>query len=225
MQKHTRAFKQGWQIKSEFTQNNRKMLVILCPDCGKDYKIRKTAYRDPRTCRVCRFKASNRASLGAHRGVGDLSKTFYNYFRHTAKKRGIDWGVSIEHLWELAVKQEFKCQMTGLDIVFPTITDAHGNYSCDEKALTKIRLGSGKVNVASLDRIDSYKGYIEGNVQWVCKWINIMKNGLENEEFIHLCHLVAERHANPEPSRLNWFPYGRDVRRKVQRLEGEEPNQ
>ena len=37
---------------------------------------------------------------------------------------------------------------------------------------------------ASLDRIDSSKGYIKGNVQWVHKNINYMKQEMTNEEFL-----------------------------------------
>lgn len=44
----------------------------------------------------------------------------------------------------------------------------------------------------SLDRIDSTKGYIEGNVQWVHKSVNIMKSTLTQEQFINFCKLVAE---------------------------------
>jgi len=225
MTKVKRSSDKHWIIKSEFKYDHRYMLVIACPICELEYEIRKTNYRKERTCRRCMFVAQNRASLGRHRGVGDLTKTFYNYFRSTAKKRNILWDVSIEYLWQIAEAQDKKCALSGLEIVFPTITGAHGNWEMDVKTLTKVRLGNGMVEAASLDRIDSDKGYIEGNVQWTCKWINIMKNGLDSNEFVYLCYLVASRHANPDPSRLKWFPYGRDVRRKVQRLEGEEPNQ
>lgn len=214
-----------WIIKSEFKYDNRCMLVIACPTCGLESEIRKTIYRKERICRKCNFIARNRASLGKHQGTGDLTKTFYNHFRFTAKKRNIPWDVSIEYLWGLAESQQKKCALSGLDIIFPTVCGINSGAEMGVKALAKIRLGNGRVEAASLDRIDSDKGYIEGNVQWTCKWMNIMKNGLDNDEFVHLCHLVASRHANPEPSRLNWFPYGRDVRRKVQRLEGEEPSQ
>ena len=36
---------------------------------------------------------------------------------------------------------------------------------------------------ASLDRIDSTKGYTEGNVQWVCLAVNQMKSDKTEEEF------------------------------------------
>jgi hypothetical protein len=40
---------------------------------------------------------------------------------------------------------------------------------------------------ASLDRIDSSKGYIIGNVQWAHKMVNRMKNDMPQEEFIEFC--------------------------------------
>lgn len=45
---------------------------------------------------------------------------------------------------------------------------------------------------ASLDRIDSNKGYIKGNVQWVHKKINQMKWLFSKNEFIELCVAVAK---------------------------------
>ena len=45
---------------------------------------------------------------------------------------------------------------------------------------------------ASLDRIDSKKGYIEGNVHWVFKSINRLKSDLTHTEFIELCGLVSK---------------------------------
>ena len=45
---------------------------------------------------------------------------------------------------------------------------------------------------ASLDRIDSSKGYIEGNVQWVHKRVNLMKGNMSTENFIEWCNLVVK---------------------------------
>lgn len=46
-------------------------------------------------------------------------------------------------------------------------------------------------NNASLDRIDSSKGYIKGNVQWVDKYVNLAKGHLSEDFFIQLCRRVA----------------------------------
>jgi hypothetical protein len=46
-------------------------------------------------------------------------------------------------------------------------------------------------HTASLDRIDSNKDYVEGNIQWVHKHLNLMKNILSQEYFINLCNKVS----------------------------------
>jgi hypothetical protein len=49
-------------------------------------------------------------------------------------------------------------------------------------------------HTASLDRIDSDRHYEPGNVQWLHKAVNIMKNRLSQADFIEICHRVAEFH-------------------------------
>lgn len=44
---------------------------------------------------------------------------------------------------------------------------------------------------ASLDRIDSSKGYIEGNVEFVCLAVNYAKNGFSKEQMIEFFGKVA----------------------------------
>lgn len=45
---------------------------------------------------------------------------------------------------------------------------------------------------ASLDRTNSYKGYLKNNVKWVHKTVNKMKQNLSEEEFIYFCKLVTD---------------------------------
>jgi hypothetical protein len=49
---------------------------------------------------------------------------------------------------------------------------------------------------ASLDRIDSDKGYAEDNVQWVHKKINSMKQTMRDELFIEMCKRVAAHNSS-----------------------------
>lgn len=65
------------------------------------------------------------------------------------------------------------------------------NDICNE-----LNIKSKTLITASLDRIDSSKGYVIGNVQWVHKTINTMKMDLANSEFIKLCQMVAKNHDN-----------------------------
>ena len=50
-----------------------------------------------------------------------------------------------------------------------------------------------EINVtASVDRIDSKKGYTKDNVQWVHKKVNLMKGTMSQKDFIETCKSVVE---------------------------------
>lgn len=51
--------------------------------------------------------------------------------------------------------------------------------------------GRTRTRTASLDRIDSTKGYVEGNVQWIHKRLNIMKGKSTDVTFIKDCERVV----------------------------------
>lgn len=97
-----------------------------------------------------------------------------------AKARNIEWNVTNEYLSELFESQMEECALTGAKIRFsPKGIGAPG---------------SAKISTASLDRIDSSKGYIEGNVQWVHKDVNKMKNNLSEKGLIEWCQLIVNYH-------------------------------
>jgi hypothetical protein len=52
---------------------------------------------------------------------------------------------------------------------------------------------SDLINTASIDRIDSTKGYIKGNIQFVCMAINFMKNNMTHEQTVELCKIIAKK--------------------------------
>ena len=82
-------------------------------------------------------------------GIGELSGNFWNKIKNGAsprRRRPIEFNITKEYVWKLFNIQNGKCTLTGLELKFPT------NWK--DKAYT-----------ASLDRIDSGEGYIEGNVQ------------------------------------------------------------
>ena len=45
---------------------------------------------------------------------------------------------------------------------------------------------------ASIDRIDSSKGYTKDNIQIVTKTINLAKRSLSDDDFIQMCLEVSE---------------------------------
>ena len=108
-------------------------------------------------------------------GCGELSGEFISSIKANARKKKIPFLVSKEYLWELYQKQGGKCALTGISL-----------------SLEDPRYSDPYARTASLDRIDSTKGYVEGNVQWVHKTINSMKMDLSESDFLKWCRTVVE---------------------------------
>lgn len=102
------------------------------------------------------------------KGYKEIGKQFFNQLTANAKSRGLSCDITIEDIWELYIKQNKYCNLSGLPIQFK------------------------KPTTASVDRIDSSKGYTLDNIQLVHKTINIMKMDLPDQDFINLCHKVSE---------------------------------
>lgn len=86
--------------------------------------------------------------------------------------------------------RRFKPHYLGLDDVFRLWTQQKG--ICSLSGFGMNPLSESSWDRPSLDRIDSRKGYIPGNVQWVCWAVNLMKQTLEQEAFVRWCCRVAE---------------------------------
>jgi len=104
---------------------------------------------------------------------GTLTRTVLCKIRAKARARNIECSITLEYLQSILDSQNSKCPYSGIEITFPA--------SARDSSFT-----------ASLDRIDSTKGYIEDNVQWVDKRINSMKNDMSEQEFVELCDKVAK---------------------------------
>jgi hypothetical protein len=89
-----------------------------------------------------------------------------------AETRGIEWALSLDLLWEIFLRQKRVCALSGLPIGWASV---------------------GQNHTASIDRIDSREGYVEGNVQLVHKDVNMMKQSFSQARFLELCCAVAIR--------------------------------
>jgi hypothetical protein len=135
-------------------------------DCGeKAIRVSRLLKRGNCCCDRCRAKINQKKT-------GDISINQWNRIKRQAIIREITFDVQVEYGWELFEKQNKKCAISGLPLCF-------GNTKYDE-------------TTASLDRIDSNKGYEKDNVQWVHKWINLMKSDFDQQEFIEMCRTVVE---------------------------------
>lgn len=137
-------------------------------------------------------------------GVGLICGTLMTYLRRKAKERDLAFELTADQLWELFLKQNGTCALSGIPITLTTAINKQQNL--DRTQMT-----------ASLDRIDNSRPYTIDNVQWIHKILNHMRRQYSVEEYVHWCTLVAN-HANPERSSVN----ENKVTENVQRLEGED---
>lgn len=106
--------------------------------------------------------------------VGKISLSYWTPIVKQAKRRGIPLTIDRQYAWDLFCQQDGKCAISGVTIDFAT--------NMRDERLT---------HTASLDRIQNSKGYVEGNVQWVHKKINIMKNVMTREELLEWCERIV----------------------------------
>jgi hypothetical protein len=113
-------------------------------------------------------------------GYGDISGFMWNKMKRNAADKGRRFTISIRSAWRLFLLQGRKCALSGAQLHFASSTKFHSNG----------------VTTASLDRIDSSKGYTKGNVQWIHKSINQMKSDLPQRLFIDMCLAVASKQSD-----------------------------
>lgn len=103
-------------------------------------------------------------------------RAYITYLRSKAIKRKSTC-ISIDELEKIWNKQNGKCALTGWE-------------------MTMI-LGKGNINTnASIDRVDSNIGYIQDNVQFVCRIVNTFKSNITEDMLYELCSAVIKNKKN-----------------------------
>lgn len=115
-------------------------------------------------------------------GCGKISGTVWGRIvRHAIRgSKVLSVDITIEDAWNQFLKQDSKCALTGQPLCFSSTSSTLSQTT------------------ASLDRIDSKKGYSKDNIQWVHKDINRMKWDFPEDHFIDLCKLVVKTKLNKE---------------------------
>lgn len=97
---------------------------------------------------------------------------------HASKrKQHLGFNIDLVYLLNLYEEQLGKCAISGVEMTYLA--------------------GIGRVSTnISIDRIDSSKGYIRGNVQFVCDVVNIMKQDMIQSELEQWCwQILRGKHA------------------------------
>lgn len=96
---------------------------------------------------------------------------FWKKILNQAKNKNKKIEITKNYISELLFKQNFRCAISNMEI--------------------QINLSRNKNSTASLDRINSNLQYVEGNVQWVHKDVNFLKNKFDEKYLLYICKLVS----------------------------------
>ena len=174
----------NWKIISDkkIRRYGRSYLKVKCT-CGSEIeKLIPSAHftsKKEKGCEKCsRFHTS--------KGFGLISGDFWCAIRNGARKRGLEFSITMEYCWDLFLKQKGKCALSGLEIHF------------EKNTVHNKKVDNRSERSCSLDRIDSSKGYVENNLQWVHKDVNMIKNKFEEGYFLTLCNLIVQNNKNKQ---------------------------
>jgi hypothetical protein len=136
-------------------------------DCGATAEVLRTNLQSKHTMSCgCERKPSG-AKSARWTGFSEISGAYWGRLQRGAASRDIPFRLSIQEAWEVFLRQQRRCALTGEPICL------------------------GKGQTASVDRIDSSGPYELSNVQWLHKDVNKMKMDTTTEKFVALCRLVA----------------------------------
>ncbi len=152
----------------------------------KDINVIKWDYSTERFIELCNCVINNSAEVlpiqiydhkrRVYKNCGNICGDYWCRIVNNAKIRDKIFNITPEFAWDLYLKQNGKCAISGLPIIFPP---------------------PGKINryafTASLDRKDSKLDYEESNVWWVHKDINNIKWKLDLDYFYNLCLRVTQK--------------------------------
>jgi len=170
---------------------SRKLSKCNCTNCGIEFEKpvseikRNKRLNRPNFCsRTCVGK-NNIKNLPTNNENYDISKhsgnnkdgfTKFRYHFRNVKKRDKDVSISLEDLKDIWDRQDGICPYLKIKLIL-------SGYSKIEK---------NPIYSASIDRIDSAKGYTKDNIQWVSRSMNLMKNTMTSEQVFEILKLIKE---------------------------------
>jgi len=140
------------------------------------------ARNTPELRELARERAYDLQAKGILNKGGNHLSDKYTCFRVFLKrmknrKKGIKkCDISLQDLEEVWNNQNGLCAYTKLPLILATHSD--------------LKKDIPKWNLASVDRIDSNKGYEKNNIQFVSRIINYAKNDMSHEEMIEFLSLI-----------------------------------
>jgi hypothetical protein len=147
------------------------MVKVKCNGCKKEFEMPHGRY-------TTRHKENNGVHYCTHSCFHKhkKGKSPFGYFIDKSKNRGVEHNIDVEFLTKLWNKQKGICPYTNIKMILP------------ESKLDFRKCHS--IEKASLDKIDPTKGYVKGNVEFVCQGINFAKNDYSKEEVLQFVNKI-----------------------------------
>lgn len=163
--------------RAENSKKGNSMWFCVC-DCGKTITVLGESLKHGAT-KSCGCLSKEQL----WKGFGEISGTYWGRCERGAKFRGLSFNLTIQDAWQKFLDQNRLCALSGNLLVF------NPKY-CNPRSKVP------EWQTASLDRIDSNKGYSLDNIQWVDVSVNYMKNDMSENDFIKFCVDVANFSGN-----------------------------
>jgi len=156
-------------VKERLTEIGIKPAKWIC-ECVCGNLIERTANQISRRdgVRNCGCKKNPRPNN--FKGYEQITGTYWARIQKQAKDRNYVFEITMQDVWNLYIKQNKKCALSGLEIDFHNRT-------------------------ASIDRINNSIGYKTSNIQIVHKDINHMKANFMQDYFINLCKKIIQNNS------------------------------
>jgi ribosomal protein L33 len=144
-------------------------ITLICAGCGKSFEKEKNEY--DRQLRLHSSKYDfycNQSCASKHNRLDGLSafREILANSKKSSRVKKLQIDITLSYLKNLWDNQKGNCSYLGIPMHLS-------------------KRGECKPNSASLDRIDSSKGYVQGNVEFVCLFVNYGKNKFSKEDTLN----------------------------------------
>ena len=157
--------------------------LLVCLRCGvpkpldqfRENQNNKHRQNKDRNCKDCRKSVEDNRKRNS-RGKEDIDSIINDRYWgmiDRAKRKGWSIDFDKQYLKELWIQQQGLCAITKIQMT--------------------LKLFNGRVPTnMSVDRIDSSKGYIKGNIQLICMAVNQMKSDLDMDTLLYFCREILD---------------------------------
>ena len=170
----------------------RKLGTCTCDNCGSEFEkplseINRNLNKGRKNfcSRTCVGK-NNTKNFGDKKNDYDISRhsnnrkdgyTKFRYHFRNISSRNKELNITVEDLKEVWEIQKGVCPYLGIELHL----NSYGKIKKDP------------ITSASLDRIDSSKGYVKGNLQWISRAMNYLKNDMSELQVFDIMDLIYKQ--------------------------------